>query len=721
MKKSMISASCLVVAAVGGWAQGQCSTAKLTASDAASADSFGAAVDISGDFAIVGSQGDNHSGFTDAGSAYIYARNGAGWTQAQKLISPDPGTQEFFGASVTIEGDYAVVGCPSDTYFATNALGSVYVFHRVNGNWFLEANILSPDNVHRENFNRFGTNVALSGSTLAISALYENNSGGAVYVYTRSGTAWTLQQRIQPAGIGYPDFFGNSIALEGNELAIGATGVDSTAGFGTGAAYVYVRSGSVWSQQAKLIGSLTHSADQLGRAIAISGDRMTVSSLGGATGTVYAFKRTGLVWSQEAHMTPPNPAQSSHFGESMDMTASGGRLVIGRDAAGAGVGGRVGVYERVNNQWSLAHDLISPENSNSYDFAIGCAVDGDTVVVGDQGYDAAALANSGAAFVFEPYTAPGDLCSAALPVAAGTYFGSTTCAAANGNSTCSTSVFSRDVYYSYTAPCTQRVTIDTQGSTFDTILSIHTGCPASVANSIACNDDIVFTLNQASRVMLELSKNETVIIRVTGFNGLSGAYQLNIAESASVNDSCFSAEAVSDGAYPFGNCLGTTDGQTFTGACTIGQVSNDLWYQYTAGCNGQVSVDTCTGTDFDTALVVYRSSTCGLNISANIVACDDDACGLHSRVVFDATAGQVYTIRVGGFSSGQRGSGILTIASTANCPADHNLDGGIDGADVSSFFGDWESGAASADANCDGGIDGADVNTFFAAWENGGC
>jgi hypothetical protein len=720
---SLLSIATLCAAA--GLAAGQCATAKLTSTDAASDEQFGTSAAISGKFAIIGCPGDSVSPYTSSGAAYVFEHNGAGWYPIQKLRSGDPGTQEFFGTSVAIDGDYAVVGCPSDTYAGYSQLGSVYVFHRVNGSWLQEFNILSPDNGHRHSSNRFGNAVSISGSTISIAAQYEDNSAGAAYVFTRSGTTWSLQQRIQPSGLGYPDFFGSSISLDANTIAVGATGDDSVNGNATGAVYVFVRTGSSWSQQVKLVGSSSGSSAQVGRSVAISGDKLTFSTIEAPSGVVYSFHRVGTSWFAEAKMLPPNPSQSSYFGQSMSMSGAGTRLAIGRSRAGAGVGGRVGVYERVNNLWSLSAHLVSPENSNNHDFGNSCAISSSgTVIAGDQGNDFAGLANPGAAFVYETATIPGEVCSNAAFIAAGTFFGSTACAAANGASDCGASAVSPDVYYEFVASCTERVTIDTQGSIFDTVLSVHSGCPATAANSLVCNDDIQGSTNRNSAVTLDVAAGQVIWIRVAGYNGAAGAFQLNVAELPLSYDSCAGAIDVGEGQYPFGNCLASTDGQGFGNGCGTGQVYYDLWYRYTAGCNSQVSADTCTGASpasFDTMLAVYGASACTQLDASHLIACNNDSCGAQSALSFSATAGRTYMIRVGSAWFLSSGSGILNISSTPNCPADFNLDGGVDGADVNEFFSIWESGDAAADVNCDGGVDAGDVDTFFAAWQNGGC
>ncbi|MBS0196469.1 MAG: hypothetical protein JSR77_06905 [Planctomycetes bacterium] len=706
-----------------GNALGQCQTSKFVANDPADFDLFGTSVGVSGDFAIVGARGDDSPGAADAGAAYIFARSGLAWTQVTKLTASDRAAGDNFGQAVAIDGDYAAVGSPNDGYSGFNALGSVYIFHRINGVWTQEFNILAPASGLRGNFNRFGNSVKLSGNTIAIAAQYEDSSRGAAYVFVRSGTSWTLQQRFQPAGMPGSAFFGSEVGLDGDTLVVGAQGDNTGNGFATGSAYVFGRSGTVWSQQAKLVGTSTTSSDQFGRFVGVGGDRCVICSpLETASGVSYVYRKVGASWVQEQRLLPAVPASTSYYGMSLAISHDATRMIVGFDHAGPAIDGSVDVLTRSGNTWTRLTTLRSSDASNAHNFAISAALDADTVIVGDEENDFGGFASPGAAYAFMPFTNGNDLCANASGVVAGSYVGCTSGMGAHGSATCGNSNSTEDVYYTYTASCTQTVNFNTAGSEYDTVLSIHSGCPATSSNLLDCNDDIALgTLY--SNITMQVNKGQTVVIRVSGFNGADGVFQLNVSESGLGNDRCSAAAHADVGQTPFGNCQATTDGQTFSGPCFITNVHNDLWYLFDSGCNGTAVVDTCdAATDFDTTLAVYDTDSCIRADSAHLIGCSDDDCsGTRSRVEFDATAGRTYLIRVGGFSATSRGSGILNINFTSRCPADYNLDGGIDGSDPQAFFADWTMGSPNADVNCDGGVDGSDVQYFFDKWESGGC
>jgi V8-like Glu-specific endopeptidase len=315
-----------------------------------------------------------------------------------------------------------------------------------------------------------------------------------------------------------------------------------------------------------------------------------------------------------------------------------------------------------------------------------------------------------------------DNCGNATLIGIGSVTGSTVCATNDGSANCAASGSSPDVWYAFRPTCGGIYQFDTLGnSDYDTALSIHTGCPGTIANQIACDDDSAgFPL---SLIRVSLLANTTYYIRVNGFFNRTGNYQLNVSEYKG-NDSCANAFRLANGTTGFNNLGATTDGSP-EGICNAfgdNNVGSDIWYIYQATCNGTVEINSC-GSGFDTKIAVYNNASCPVT---GPIVCNDDSCGLQSRVVFNATAGSVYRVRVGGFLARQ-GCGVLNVSCNTACPwqadgcfADYNNDGGIDGDDVIAFFSDWDSAGICADVNGDEGVDGDDVILFFNSWDQGG-
>ncbi len=329
-------------------------------------------------------------------------------------------------------------------------------------------------------------------------------------------------------------------------------------------------------------------------------------------------------------------------------------------------------------------------------------------------------------------------CANAFPMAVGTSVAGTTAnGTSDGSSDCGNSSGASDVWYTITPTCTGPVQLDTCGSSFDTVLSVHSGCPGTTANQIACNDDQTAAYCPGIRNSLltfNAVSGTTYRVRVTGYQGDNGSFVLNSMSTSTGADTCAAAPVVGDGVYQFSNCGATTDGPTESGCsfcCGDLLVNNDLWYRYNAAASSTVTVDTCASgvAGFDTKLAVYAGACPTAPDTA--IACNDDTnCGGTNRLSslsFAAVGGQSYLIRVGGYTT-NRGAGTLTIASAPACgTADFNGDGDIGtDADIEAFFaclaGNCCATCGTADFNGDGDIGtDADIEAFFRVLAGGNC
>ena len=252
--------------------------AKLTASDAAAGDLFGFSVAISGETAVVGALSDDTAAGTDAGSAYVFVRSGISWSQQAKLTASDAAAGDDFGESVAISGNTIVVGADLDDD-AGNFSGSAYVFVRSGTSWSQQAKLTAGDAAAGD---QFGFYVGISGETVVVGCLGDDSGGteaGAAYVFVRSGTSWSQQQKLTASDAAAGDLFGFSVTIGGDTVVVGAPLDDTGAGSDAGSAYVFVRSGTSWSQQAKLTASDAAAGDQFGRnAVGISSDTVVVGA-----------------------------------------------------------------------------------------------------------------------------------------------------------------------------------------------------------------------------------------------------------------------------------------------------------------------------------------------------------------------------------------------------------------------------------------------------------
>ncbi len=318
-----------------------------------------------------------------------------------------------------------------------------------------------------------------------------------------------------------------------------------------------------------------------------------------------------------------------------------------------------------------------------------------------------------------------DYCWDYTAIGLGTYYGSTNGAGNDQWASCGSSGSAPDVFYSFTAPCSGTLAVNTCGSSYDTVLSVLTTCYGS---ELACNDDCC---GYQSCLTVPVSAGQIYVIRVSGYNGATGDFVLNLSYAAPANDACASATPVSNGATPFSNCGATTDGPGEALCDFFGdpQVSSDIWYLYTASCTGNATVSLC-GSTYDTKLAVYNGCPSG---GGTILACNDDYCGYESQVSFAAVAATPYLVRIGGYL-GDTGEGTLTITCDGGAPltGDMNCDGTVDFGDINPFvlylsnFAAWQAtfpgcNPANGDINGDGSYPSFDdINPFVALLSQGG-
>ncbi|HEX2573340.1 MAG TPA: cadherin-like beta sandwich domain-containing protein [Polyangia bacterium] len=430
----------------------------VKASNTGADDFFGGVgrVAISGDTLAVGAPGESSSAIgidgnqadnskPGSGAVYIFIRSGNGWAQQAYIKASNPDAGDGFGVSVALSGDTLIVGAPGEssgssgvggdqTSNVASSSGAAYVFVRTGTTWTQQAYIKSPD---PDTDDQFGTSVAVDGNTLAVGARWESSSAtgingdifnnslqqsGAAYVYVRSGTTWSLQAYVKASNTGAGDEFGDSIALSGDTLAVGApvessaaTGIggsqtDDTAP-GSGAVYIFTRSGTTWSQQAYIKASNTGQYDHFGASIALSRDTLAVGAgdessnargIGGngnddsapSSGAVYIFTRSGSVWSQQAYIKASNAEQGDSFGSSVAL--DGDRLLVGapsEDSTATGEGGNQAdngarnsgaayLFTRSATTWSQRGYLKASNTGANDGFGASVALSGTTLAIG---------------------------------------------------------------------------------------------------------------------------------------------------------------------------------------------------------------------------------------------------------------------------------------------------------------------------------------------------
>jgi hypothetical protein len=422
--KSTNATSSFTLTFMGDWSSAT-QQAKIVASDAAAEDRFGQSVSISedGNTAIVGAYYADPSTLNNAGAAYIYTRSGTTWSQQAKLVASNASAGDRFGISVDISGDGNTIVAGA-TYEDTNGVnaGAAYIYTRSGTTWSQQAMLKTSD---AQAYDQFGNAVSISddGNTAIIGAYLEDTSGnsaGSAYIFTRSGTTWSQQAKIQPSDIQADDRFGNAVSIsgDGNTAIIGANQEDiddASTTSNNGAAYIYTRSGTTWSQQAKIRSDDIQANDQFGNAVSISEDGNT--AIVGAPyedtpstnyGAAYIFTRSGTTWSQQAKIqtSDSNSTINGNFGKAVSISNNGNVVVVGHEAYEQPTTideGAVHIFTRSGTTWTEQITLqASDRQDNDMLSANGAAAvsgDGETVIAGAAFEDTGGT-DAGAAYIF---------------------------------------------------------------------------------------------------------------------------------------------------------------------------------------------------------------------------------------------------------------------------------------------------------------------------------
>jgi hypothetical protein len=338
----------------------------LTASDGTAADGFGTTLAISGSTAVVGAAAKNSL----TGAVYVFTRTASTWSQQAELTASDGVAGDYFGYSVAISGSTIVVGA----YGQNSGAGAAYVFGRSGTTWTQEAEFTAADGGAPD---FFGVSVGISGSTAIVGAYNKNSHVGAAEVFVGSGTNWTHQAELTASDGVSPDFLGFSVAISGSTAVVGT---DSPPGESAkNAAYVFVRSGTMWTQQAELTASDGAATDGFGLAVAISGSTALIGAPGKNSGVAYAFVRLGTSWSQQAELIGSNTSLHN-FGYSVGI--SGSTAVVGAPVpfypqrrAGAYV------FVQSGTTWTQVKILSASDGTSRQGFGSPVAIAGSTAVV----------------------------------------------------------------------------------------------------------------------------------------------------------------------------------------------------------------------------------------------------------------------------------------------------------------------------------------------------
>ena len=380
------------------WAE----TANLFASDAAVGDRFGIAVSLSGSTALIGANGKD-TGTIDEGCAYILEQGPTGWSEQARIVPTALTPRSDFGHSASLDGDTALIGATG--HFATGMIqGAAFVHVRSSTSWTQEAMLYPVDGYLDE---LFGFSVSLSKDTALVGAPFKSDlahHAGAAYVFVRTGTAWTQQAKLVPADSTIFDYCGWSVALDGGTALIGAKGRND----GAGAAFVFTRTGTLWQEVAKLEPTVSSGLGNFGWNVSLSGDTALVGQWNYHQGEVHVFVGNSGSWARQAVLAPEDPSSTADFGCGIDV--SGEVAVVGaRYFQGIGINsGAAYEFVRSGTNWTRMTRLLASDASAGDVFGTSVSLSGRQMMVGAVGDDPTGTGvATGGVYVFDRRPIPG--------------------------------------------------------------------------------------------------------------------------------------------------------------------------------------------------------------------------------------------------------------------------------------------------------------------------
>ena len=323
------------------------------------------------------------------------------WTQAAKALANDGADYDDFGSSssssVDIDGDYAIVGARYEDDKGTDA-GAAYIFKRSGSSWTQQQKLTASDGAKNSSF---GWTVDIDGDYAIVGAPHDISGTGAVYIFVRSGTSWTQQQKLVSNDAHAGNQFGRGLSIDGDDLIVGAYYDDDKA-TDAGAAYFFTRSGTTWTQQQKVTASDGGNGDNFGLDVSINGDYAIIGApkdddKGTDAGAAYIFTRSGTTWTQQKKILPYKAGES--FGWNVDI---GGDYAIAGASTATDKGSYSGsayIFVRSGTSWNQQKKLTANDGAAYDAFGYSVSIDGNYAIVGAYREDDKGT-NAGAAYVF---------------------------------------------------------------------------------------------------------------------------------------------------------------------------------------------------------------------------------------------------------------------------------------------------------------------------------
>ena len=375
----------------------------LAADDPIEGAEFGRSIAIDGDCVVVGAAEGSDEVAVGPGAAYVFRRIGGTYVQEAKLVAPDPELGAEFGRAVAVKGNIIVVGAR----FASDQAGAAYIFKKKRGLWSFEQKVTASDGSPEDNFGRA---VALDNDLLVVTARKEDvtvENDGSAYVFRGRGGIWVEEAKLTASDSTDQARFGQSVAVRGNLIVVGARDANTPVADGSGAVYLFSRIDGEWTEYAKISASDGAKGDQYAFNVAVAGNLIAVGArradLGDKkkdAGAVYLYELWGEEWLEIGKLTASDAMPGDELGHSVamsgDFIAAGARRA---DIDGKKDQGAVYIFRRLGNQWAEEAKITASDGESGDEFGHSLSTHGNMIAVGANVADLQEK-DQGAAYVY---------------------------------------------------------------------------------------------------------------------------------------------------------------------------------------------------------------------------------------------------------------------------------------------------------------------------------
>jgi len=365
----------------------------LTSNDGDEDDLFTAAISISEEYAVISAAGKENKGYI-----YVYEKVNNGWEFLQSMTGSATQSNSVFGESVAISGEYIMVGS-LETFNANVGQGVVYVFKLTNG-LFEEVDIITADDGSAND--QFGISIAIDNNTMVVGAINaevnNQNNAGAIYVYVLENGDWNFQAKLTASNVTAWDFFGFAIDIHGDRIVATADPFPFEDGEGT--AYTYIRTGSIWNFEVALQPSISAIGSRFGISVALDDDDLLVGASyhdlvdGTENGVVHHYRSDNNMWQPVDIFTSEQKNDFNTFGHKLSLHNE--ILIVGTEFANEAY-----VFKQ-NDGISFKQELIleSSDNQSSSSFGKTVAVNSNFIFIGDPNKNVNGNSNQGKIYIY---------------------------------------------------------------------------------------------------------------------------------------------------------------------------------------------------------------------------------------------------------------------------------------------------------------------------------